>query len=189
MIKAVIFDCFGVLYIEPQPGSLQLLTQSDDPELRDLAGQGEYGLIDRETLHRGFAKLLKQTFEQVEHRLDGRYIRNEPLLAYAQQLRGSYKIAVLSNIGPDTMKSFFPDDERQQLFDEAIISSEVGMVKPHPEIFEYTCQRLGVDTSEAVIVDNTEANCSGAREVGLQAIHFQSTEQAIDELGQLLKVQ
>jgi len=188
MIKAVIFDCFGVLCVESQPGTTQPLTKSDNPDLRDLAGEGEYGLIDAATLRRGFADLLGQTLDQVAHRLD-RFARNDQLLTYTQQLRKAYKIAMLSNIGPDTMNRFFPDDQRRKFFDEAIISSDVGMVKPHPEIFEYTCRKLGVDTSEAVMIDDTLANCEGARQAGLQAIRYESNAQTITDLNRILKVQ
>ncbi len=188
MIRAVIFDCFGVLYLESYPGSVQPLTKSDNRELRDLAGEGEYGLIDAQTLQSGFAKLLGTTPDQVAHRLDG-FFRNDQLLSYAQQLRSSYKIGLLSNIGPDTMQRFFPGDQRHNFFDVAVISSEVGMVKPHLEIFEYTCRQLGVDTSEAVMVDDMPDNCDGAREAGLRAIHFESNDQVIAELDRLLKVQ
>jgi putative hydrolase of the HAD superfamily len=187
MIKAIIFDCFGVLYLERQPGTNHPLTESESAELRDLVHEGEYGLIDGDTLHDGIAKLTGRSVEEIQNHLVGEYARNVALLQYAQALRPRLKVAMLSNIGSDTIQLFFTPDERQKFFDEFVVSSEVGMVKPHPEIFEHTCRLLGVDVSEAIMVDDVEANCAGATEAGLHAVLFQSNEQAIRECARLLK--
>lgn len=187
MIKAVIFDCFGVLYLERQPGTNHPLAESESVELRDLVHEGEYGLIDGDTLDTGIAKLTGRSVEDIKAHLVGEYARNVPLLRYAQALRPQLKVAMLSNISSDTIQRFFTMDERQKFFDEFIVSSEVGMVKPHPEIFEYTCERLGVDVSEAIMIDDIETNCEGARQAGLAAICYKSTVQVEAALQLLLE--
>jgi HAD superfamily hydrolase (TIGR01509 family) len=186
MIKAVIFDCFGVLYAERLPGTNHPLVESESAELRDLVHEGEYGLIDGNTLHSGIAELTGRSVEEIKNHLVGEYARNVALLQYAQTLRPKLKVAMLSNLGSDTIQLFFTPEERQKFFDESIVSSEVGMVKPHPEIFEYACKLLGVDVSETIMIDDVEANCAGATEAGLRAVLFQSNEQAIAECLQLI---
>ncbi len=186
MIRAVLLDCFGVMYFERTWGGHHPYVSSSDPDVRDLAREAEYGLIDGDTLHRGIAELTAQPLAKIERHLADEYTRNTALLSYAQTLRSEVKVAVLSNLGPDTMQQFFTSAERTELFDGFFVSSEVGMIKPHPEIFEYACNQLGVDTSEAVMLDDLEENCVGAREAGLQAICFRSTEQAIADLNALL---
>ncbi len=55
------------------------------------------------------------------------------------------------------------------LFDEAVISGEVGLHKPQPEIYLLSCERLGVQPGEAVFVDDLRENCAGAEAVGMTA--------------------
>lgn len=187
MIRAVIFDCFGVLYLsEWAVDAYRSLLGSDSRELQDLLREGEYGLIGIETLHEGIARLTGQPSEEIRRRLSGHF-RNQELLDYAESLRPRYRVGMLSNLGPDTMEQFFTTKERAKFFDVSTVSSEVGMVKPHPEVFAYVCQKLRVDTSEAVMVDDVEENCAGAREAGLQAIRFESNTQVMQDLKRLLE--
>jgi FMN phosphatase YigB (HAD superfamily) len=191
MIKAVIFDCFGVLYV-PKSDYLYQLLLVNPPEhhaqIRDLVAQDEYGLIDDETLFRGISELTGTPLDKVRRGLVDGFIRNEGLVHYAQSLRPAHKIALLSNLGKDSAVKFFDAEAREKLFDEVVISGEVGMIKPHPEIYEYACTRLGVDVSEAVFVDDVETNCEGARQAGLQAIRYESNAQIMDALNRLLQI-
>jgi putative hydrolase of the HAD superfamily len=72
-----------------------------------------------------------------------------------------------------------------ELFDETIISGEVGLHKPQPEIYRLACTRLGVEPAEAVFVDDLRENCAGAEAVGLTAILHRSTETTVAELERL----
>jgi len=171
-VKAIIFDCFGVLYM---PGS-EYVAQQLSPELRhtvrDLTKQANYGLISRETYVQAISELTGQPLEELR-RVDLRsFVRNDALLAFAQTLRPHYKIGLLSNISAHTMERFFATPERTQLFDDVVISSEVGLIKPYPAIFELAAVRLGVKPEEAVVIDDTEDNCEGAQKTGMQAIHY-----------------
>ncbi len=73
-------------------------------------------------------------------------------------------------------------------FDSVTISAEEGVMKPDPRIFEIALARAGVLPEEAVFVDDFAANVEGARRVGLRAIHFRSTAQALAELARLTGV-
>lgn len=188
MIKAVILDCFGVLYVPKSDFIYQSILANPTvhhDEIRDLVGQNEYGLIDDKTLFQGISDLTGMPLEEVTSNLTSGFVRNVELVSFVQGLRPRYKLALLTNLGRDSMVQFFTPEERQELFDAAVVSGDVGMIKPHAEIFEYTCRQLGVDVSEAVMVDDSEANCEGARQAGLQAIFYESlpqTEQALEAL-------
>ncbi len=192
MIRAVIFDCFGVLYVPKSDYIYQSLLAnptSHHDEIRDLVAQDEYGLIDDQTLFEGIAKLTNTPLEKVKRSLVDGFVRNEELVQYSQSLRPEHKVAMLSNLGRESVVKFFTPEDRTRLFDAAIISGEVGMIKPHPEIYEYACKQLGVDVSEAVFVDDVETNCEGARQAGLKALLYESLAQATSDLDRLLKVQ
>lgn len=57
-----------------------------------------------------------------------------------------------------------------ELFDDVVDSSEVGMRKPDPRIFELSLQRLGVTAGRTAFVDDAPGNVEGARRAGLQAV-------------------
>ena len=59
-------------------------------------------------------------------------------------------------------RTMFPLDE---LFEEVVDSSHVGMRKPDREIYELTCSRMGIEPTEAVFIDDNADNVAAARAV------------------------
>lgn len=57
------------------------------------------------------------------------------------------------------------------LFDAVVLSGEVGMRKPEPEIFRHTARLLGLDPAECVFVDDLPGNVAGAVAVGMVGVH------------------
>jgi epoxide hydrolase-like predicted phosphatase len=76
-----------------------------------------------------------------------------------------------------------------ELFDSMVISGEVGLHKPEPAIFELGAERLGVQPSECVFVDDLRENCEGAEAVGMTAILHRGPDGTIPELERLLGVE
>ena len=97
--------------------------------------------------------------------------------AHADGLR----TALLSN----SWGNAYPRDGWQDMFDVVVISGEVGLRKPEPEIYELTCDRLGLQPTECVFVDDIPDNVEGARAVGITAIQHFSYEQTAAELERL----
>lgn len=189
MIKAIILDCFGVLYVpvgEDFYRSHVADYEKHRAELHDLGKQADYGLIGQDELVQAVAELSGLDTELVREGVVSGLVRNQALLDYAQTLRPKYKLGMLSNISAHTIDQFFSVAEREQLFDDVVISSEVGLVKPHPAFFELAAQRLGVDTSEVVMIDDSSINCSGAIEAGMRAIAYTTLESTQQQLTSIL---
>jgi putative hydrolase of the HAD superfamily len=74
----------------------------------------------------------------------------------------------------------------EELFDAVVISGEVGLHKPEPEIFRMGAERLGVPAKECVFVDDLRENCEGAEAVGMTAILHRGAESTVPELERLL---
>jgi putative hydrolase of the HAD superfamily len=112
---------------------------------------------------------------------------NQTLIAYLRELRGrGYKLAICTNNireWASRWRAMVPVDE---LFDVVVDSAFVGTRKPEPEIYELTLRGLGVPAEAAVLIDDLQANCDAARALGLRAVWFQSTEQAIAETAAML---
>jgi epoxide hydrolase-like predicted phosphatase len=75
-----------------------------------------------------------------------------------------------------------------KLFDAAVISGEVGMHKPQPEIYLLAAQRLGVEPASCVFVDDLRENVAGAEAVGMTGVLHRDTEQTVNALVQFLGV-
>jgi putative hydrolase of the HAD superfamily len=108
---------------------------------------------------------------------------NEPLIAYMRELKGrGYRMAICTNNVREwesLWRAKLPVDE---IFDVVVDSGFVGVRKPEPRIYEITLERLGVPAGRALLVDDIELNCVVARDLGLHAVWFRSTEQAIEEI-------
>jgi len=85
----------------------------------------------------------------------------------------------------DHWRTMFPLEE---LFEEVVDSSHVGMRKPEREIYEITCSRMAIQPAEAVFVDDNADNVMAAREFGMEAVHFREDPwAAIAELDAILE--
>lgn len=187
-IKALIFDCFGVLV---QPGRT-LLYQSYPQfgiEIGDLEHQWHNGMLSRQEFNEQMAKLIGATPEEVKSRYYDISVRDEAAVDWVRQLKkaGEYKIGFLSNVGPSRMNEFFPKSELSELFDEVVLSYDVGMVKPEVAIFDLMAERLGLETSECIMIDDLAVNIDSAANAGMQTVLFISIDQARDEIKQILK--
>jgi epoxide hydrolase-like predicted phosphatase len=107
---------------------------------------------------------------------------NIEMADYFQRLRPRYRTAILSNAAAGGRR----EEERRYGFaamaDVLVYSYEVGIEKPDRRIYEIACQRLGVHPAEVVFLDDLEANVVAARHLGMRAVLFQSTAQAITDV-------
>ncbi len=65
-----------------------------------------------------------------------------------------------------------------QLFEQRLLSFELGAVKPDREIFETAVTRVGVEPERVLFLDDNLLNVEGARAVGLQAEQARGTDDA-----------
>jgi putative hydrolase of the HAD superfamily len=73
-----------------------------------------------------------------------------------------------------------------ELFDDVVISAEVGMRKPEERIFQLAASRLGLPPHECVFVDDIEGNILAAQALGFVAVHHREPAMTRDELSRLL---
>jgi epoxide hydrolase-like predicted phosphatase len=76
-----------------------------------------------------------------------------------------------------------------ELFDATVISGEVGMHKPQPEIYLLACERLAIEPAAAVFVDDLRENCAGAEAVGMTAVLHRESATTIAELERLFGIE
>lgn len=188
MIKAIIFDCFGVL-VESSYEPFKRTHFKGDQRLidefiavEDRSSRGEITLDEAEV---EFARLADISLAQCAEEL-AKNPRNEALLAFIQnELKSRFKIAMLSNVAKDRMQELFTP-ENIALFDDVVLSFKVGLAKPDPRIFHLAAERLGVEPSGCIFVDDLEKYLVGAREAGMKTIRYVDFEQVRHELQNML---
>jgi putative hydrolase of the HAD superfamily len=100
------------------------------------------------------------------------------MLDWVSRLRAAgVKTGLLSNMPCDLVTHLRAKCEWMENFSFKTFSSEVGLIKPDPAIYEHTLRGLGVSPSEALFVDDREINIQAARALGIHAIHFRSVAQ------------
>ncbi len=201
-VGAVISDFGGVLTSSLR-GSFEAFEESSGiplPELgRAMAAlavrHGANPLFELETGRLSEAVFLAQIGAQLSEQLgrtvdmDGfgeRYFAhlapNERMIGYMCELRDrGYKLAICTNNVREweqRWRAMLPVDD---IFEVVVDSAFVGSRKPEARIYEITLERLGVEAGAALLIDDIELNCTGALELGIRAVWFQSTEQAIAE--------
>lgn len=75
-----------------------------------------------------------------------------------------------------------------QIFDEVVISAELGVRKPNPQAFLHTAKLLGVDPRECVFIDDLEAHVRGATSVGMRGLLHQDRNETLRALEELFSV-
>ncbi len=107
---------------------------------------------------------------------------NEPMIEFMRQLRGrGFRMAICTNNIREwepLWRAKLPVDE---IFDVVVDSAFVGSRKPEPEIYQLTLDRLGVAAQSALLIDDVDVNCDAARALGMDAVWFRTTEQAIQD--------
>ena len=74
------------------------------------------------------------------------------------------------------------------LFDAVVISDQVGLRKPDPQIFRLTAGKLGLPPSDCLFVDDTEHNLPGARALGMGTLFFTGASGEIAEIERLIGI-
>ena len=190
MIKAIIFDCFGVMVGNPikrLADDLEATGASNAQDFRAVMHAADRGIMPDDEVLKLQAKVLNISEADFAELRDKGETRNDELINYLITLKKNYKIGFLSNISSrERLDDHFEPGQLDELFDTVVASGVEGYVKPEPEIYKLTAARLGLSPEECVMVDDLESYCQGARDVGMQAIRFVSNSQCIRDLNALI---
>jgi len=174
MIKAIIFDCFGVLTTDLWKQFCDSLPEGVDVDrARELNRQYDAAMISRDQFLEEVHEITGHRPQEVEKLLGGEAAKNTKLLDYIRTLKKSYKIGLLSNIGSDWITDEFLTDEEAKLFDDMIFSHTVNLAKPDQRIFELAAERLDLPPAEIVFIDDSPGHVTAAQNLGMSGIVYE----------------
>jgi epoxide hydrolase-like predicted phosphatase len=193
LVKALIFDFGGVL-TNPVWESFAHFCREEGLEedtIKDLFRKDPGALADLRLLEKGEiedAEFERRFGERLglassEGLIERLFVGMTPLEEMIEVVRvaraAGLKTALLSN---SWSVGSYDRAMLDELFDVAVISGEVGMHKPEPEIYKLTVEKLGVEPSECVFIDDLRENCEGAESIGMTAIRHRHAGETIERL-------
>jgi 2-haloacid dehalogenase len=194
-IKAIVFDFGGVL-IEWDPRNLYSRYFPEEPQAMEdfLAEVSFMEWNAQQDKGRPFAEAVELLSKQFPHHA---HLINAYQENWKESITGSiegtvkllrvlkekgYLLYGLSNWSAETFPIVRHEFEFLDLFDGIILSGEVKLIKPEPEIFELCLQRIGKPADQCLFIDDSEVNIIAARKLGFDTVHFISPEHLKDEL-------
>jgi putative hydrolase of the HAD superfamily len=169
-----------------EPDTVRDLFRGDSEALRLLRGL-ETGELEDAEFESSFGALLGVAEPEglIARMFAG--LRPEPAMVEAVQTAATagVKTGLISN----SWGLGIYDRAPTELFDAAVISGEVGLHKPQPEIYLLACERLEVEPREAVFVDDLRENCEGAEAVGMTALLHRNADETVAKLERLFELE
>lgn len=175
MIKAIIFDCYGVLLGQgfehtyaAAGGDIEADTDFIHEQLSTM-NRGEQSV---EEFDRHIAERLRiplETWQSMKFRQE---LPSVHLLNFIKnELKPKYKIGMISNGSTRSIERRL-SAEQLALFDFKAISAELGLLKPDPEIYKHTARNLGAELEECVFVDDYPEYVKAAEALGMQGVVY-----------------
>jgi len=193
-VRNVVFDAGGVLLewnpprviaeIYPDPAVQAQIREFifDHPDWHEF----DRGALTAESAPHHFARLSGRTPEEVARliQLTAESLRPiEGTLRLLEDLsKAGVNLALLSNMPVSTFELLSRRYTFFSHFNHLVISGAILMLKPEPAIYKHLVEKTGIVPSESVFIDDLTPNVVAARECGLHAIQFTSSEACRREL-------
>jgi epoxide hydrolase-like predicted phosphatase len=194
--RAVFFDFGGVLTTSVwdsfaeflrgeglDPDTIKNLFRHDPEALADLRGL-ETGALTEGEFETKFGRRLG--LKDPEGLIDSMFAGMRPderMVAACKEIRTA---GLLTGLITNSWSTAHYDREMlAELFDTTVISAEVHMHKPQPEIYRLAADRLGVAPARCIFVDDLRENCEGAEAVGMTAVRHRSAPETLAKLAEL----
>lgn len=101
----------------------------------------------------------------------------------ALEASGNYRLLALTNWSAELFPWARENFDFLEIFEDIMVSGEVKMKKPNPDIFLHLAETYGLgDFSGCLFIDDSLRNCVTARSLGLDSVRFVGADQLREEL-------
>jgi epoxide hydrolase-like predicted phosphatase len=165
--QAILFDLMGVLLFQMEDYLPDELVDAIDEHIGGVTDDRSF----RQEMSRRY-RLTDLEFHALLARIVDKYAPFLPLWERLPELRKRYRLGIINN---GTFLTYPLMDARFGLsrsFDLFISSAQEGVCKPDARIYRRACERLGLVPDQCLFMDDAEKNIIGARQIGMQTIHW-----------------
>lgn len=197
-VRNVIFDFGGVL-VRWAPAEL-IARFYPDPAVRSVVWdtvfqhpdwiEWDRGTLDDAAAAQRWAERAGRTVDEINTLLSHMRESLTPIAETVDILQKLSEAGVplygLSNMPASTFAFLRARDAHWKLFRGIVISGEIKMIKPDPEIFEHITQLYSLTPAETLFIDDSKPNIETAQRLGFHTIHFQGASHCGAEISRLL---
>ncbi len=189
-LNTFIFDCFGVVCSPVLNGWYQTHSQKHgfvDENLQEVFRQFDLGQVSEDDILDYFSQYPGVTKDRtlLRQEIDSYLTIDEDLVVIMKKLKQKgYKIVLLSNANNAFFerKIYTQYPEFKDLFNEIVISSVVGMVKPGSEIYLHALDLVQSKPGESLFIDDSKSNVDAAMILGIGGYVFTETSSFVEYL-------
>jgi putative hydrolase of the HAD superfamily len=157
-----------------------------DPVSRELLVGLEEGTLPEPEFEQRFGEVLGVAPDGLIERM---FAHGRPDEAMHRAVRAARRAGVRTGLISNSWGTSRYDRELlAELFDGVVISGEVGMRKPAPEIYRLGAEAIGLAPARCAFVDDLPFNLKPARELGMATVHHTDSAQTVAQLETLLGV-
>jgi HAD superfamily hydrolase (TIGR01509 family) len=187
MIKAIIFDCFGVLVTDGwHPFKKKYFSNEaeKDAEASRLIDLTTKGTMSYKIFLKRISELANIDAHAVHEEINNN-APNQEIFNLIDELSPKYKIGLLSNAVENWLSRLFTPEQLAK-FDATVLSCDISANKPDVRAYEAIASKLNCDLSECLFIDDVYNYVVGAKKVGMKAIHYKNPDQATKEIRLLI---
>lgn len=188
MIKAIIFDCFGVLYPDASWdffNSLKDTGKLTREKLLEFNEQADLGKVSEEDYYKYYSEQTGIPLQSIKDGVYSNFSLNLNVFEVLKTMASKYKIGLVTNAAVFDMFMLKRDGVEKYL-DSIIVSASVGITKPNPKIYQLSAEELGVEPAECIFIDDRERNLGGAAKTGMKCILFKNAKQLNADIEHIL---
>ena len=189
MIKAIIFDFFGVFTPDISFAWFQKYVSTAPHEiakLQAICDLSDHGELNKSSFYDALAAISGIHKNNVIAGVEAEIHIDQELVAVVKVMRrNNIRIACLSNGSHEWALDIMKRYGLTTLFDHVILSADVHMAKPDREIYAYTLKQLNVSAHEAFFTDDRVKNTKAAERFGIKSHAFTTTEKFLQACREL----
>ena len=175
MIRAIAFDCFGVILNDYGHNWVDSsgLSAEAQAEVHRLFRERDLGRLDGDRYYDEVARVAGVDAAVLRAKEHGVGPLEPMLLSYIKnELAKRYELYIASNASADLLTELLHQDGFDGIFKHVFVSSEMGVVKPQPEFYARLLSAVTVSAGDILFVDDRKPNVDAAIAAGMQGYHY-----------------
>ena len=176
--KTIIFEFFGVICSEIAPSWFEkYFSQEDAVALKEKYCQpADIGAITEKEFFDTLASLINSTPDSVRKEFFSYVKIDKNMVLFIGSIKNRFKIVLGSNAPSGFLYKILRENNLEKLFDEIIVSSEIGLAKPDPLFFEKIFEILKENPENILFFDDNPINVKAAQKLGIKSYLFKGIE-------------